>query len=99
MLATLTDTKGIVALAAALVAVITLLCCAGLLVGQRRLRREQMLALGEKGQQDLVSHPASPHDGSEALRLYVDDVALRLDSRLGAVEGTMRGTIAHRALV
>jgi hypothetical protein len=99
MLATLTDTKGIVALAAALVAVIALLCCAGLLVGQRRLRRAQMLVLGEQGQQDLVAHAASLHDAFEALRLYVDDVALRLDSRLGAVEATMRGTIAHRALV
>ena len=98
-LATLTDTKGIVALAAAAVAVVALLCCAALLVGQRRLRRAQMLVLGEQGQQDLVAHAASLQDAFEALRSYVDDVALRLDERLAAVEATMRGTIAHRALI
>src|ERR1700734_886162 len=98
MLATLTDTKGIIALAAALVAVIALLCCAALLVGQRRLRRAQTLVLGERAPQDLVAHAASLHDAFEALRLYVDDVAVRLDSRLGAVEATMRGRIAHRSL-
>jgi len=98
-IATLTDTKGIVAIAAAAVAVIALLCCAALLVGQRRLRRAQMLVLGQQGQQDLVAHAANLQDAFEALRAYVDDVALRLDDRLTAVEATMRGAIAHRALI
>ncbi|HTA36029.1 MAG TPA: DUF4446 family protein [Solirubrobacteraceae bacterium] len=98
-LATLTDTKGIVALAAAAVAVIALICSVALLVGLRRLRRSQQLVLGEHGQQDLVAHAANLHDAFEALRAYVDDVALRLDTRLEAVEATMRGTIAHRALI
>jgi hypothetical protein len=98
-LATLTDTKGIVALAAALIAVIALLCSIALLVGQRRLRRAQQLVLGEHGQQDLVAHAASLQEAFEALRAYVDDVALRLDGRLAAVEATMRGRIAHRALI
>lgn len=99
LLATLTDTKGIVALAAALIAVVALLCCVALLVGQRRLRRAQQLVLGEHGQQDIVAHAASLQQAFEALRAYVDDVALRLDDRLAAVEATMRGTIAHRALI
>lgn len=98
-LATLTDTKGIVALAAAAVAVIALICSVALLVSLRRLRHSQQLVLGEHGQQDLVAHAANLHDAFEALRAYVDDVALRLDTRLAAVEATMRGTIAHRALI
>jgi len=98
-LATLTDTKGIVALAAALVAVLALLCSVALLIGQRRLRRDQQLVLGEHDQQDLVAHAASLQQAFEALRTYVDDVALRLDERLAAVEATMRGRIAHRALI
>jgi hypothetical protein len=98
-LATLTDTKGIVALAAAVVAVIALLCSVALLVGQRRLRHAQQLVLGDQGQQDLVAHAANLQDAFEALRAYVDDVALRLDGRLAAVEATMRGGIAHRALI
>jgi Protein of unknown function (DUF4446) len=97
--ATLTNTQGIVALAAAAVALIALLCCAGLGLSLRRMRRAQQRVLGEHGQEDLVAHAARLQDAFEALRTYVDDVALRLDDRLAGVEAAMRGTIAHRALV
>ncbi len=95
----LTTTQGIVALAAAALAVIALACCAALLLGQRRARRAQQLVLGDHGQEDLIAHAARLQDAFEALRAYVDDVALRLDTRLGAVEAALRGTVAHRALV
>jgi hypothetical protein len=97
--AKLTDTQGIVALAAAGVAVIALLCCAALLLSLRRMRRAQQMVLGDAGQQDVVAHAARIQEAFEALRQYVDDVALRLDGRLAGVEAAMRGTIAHRALV
>jgi hypothetical protein len=97
--AKLTDTQGIVALAAAAVAVIALLCCAALLVSLRRVRRAQQMVLGDAGSQDVVAHAARIQEAFEALRMYVDDVALRLDGRLAGVEAAMRGTIAHRALV
>jgi hypothetical protein len=99
MATSLTNTQGIVALAAAGAALIALVCCIALLIGQRRIRRAQRFVLGEQGQQDLVAHAARLHDAFEALREYVDEVALRLDDRLGAVEGALRGTIAHRSLV
>jgi hypothetical protein len=99
LLATLTDTKGIIALAAAAVAVIALLCCLALMLSLRRLRRAQRLVLGEQGEQDVVAHAARLHEAFEALRSYVDDVAVRLDARLGAAERTLRGTISHRSLV
>jgi Protein of unknown function (DUF4446) len=95
----LTTTQGIVALAAAAVALVALALCIALLVNQRRIRRAQRFVLGDQGPQDLVAHAARIEDAFEALRLYVDDVALRLDDRLNAVEGALRGTIAHRALV
>jgi hypothetical protein len=95
----LTTTPGIVALAAAAVALVALALCVALLVNQRRIRRAQRFVLGDQGQQDLVAHAARIEDAFEALRLYVDDVALRLDDRLNAVEAALRGTIAHRALV
>jgi len=111
----LTETQGIVALAAAGVAVIALICCAALLLSIRRVRHEILLSglaqqvvlsglaqhhlLSEAGQQDLVAHAARVQEAFEALRTYVDDVALRLDGRLAGVEAAMRGTIAHRALV
>ncbi len=97
--AKLTDTQGIVALAAAGVAVIALLCCAALLLSLRRIRRAQQMVLGDAGRQDVVAHAARIQEAFEALRMYVDDVALRLDGRLAGVEAAMRGTIAHRALV
>jgi Protein of unknown function (DUF4446) len=95
----LTDTDGIVALAAAAVAVLALIGCAALMLTVRRMRRAQQLVLGEQGQQDLIAHAARLQEAFEALRLYVDDVALRLDERLAGVETALRGTIAHRALV
>ena len=39
------------------------------------------------------------HDAFEALRAYVDEVALGLDARLGGAEAALRGAFAHRALV
>jgi hypothetical protein len=99
VLATLTDTKGIVALAAAAVAVVALLCCLALMLSLRRLRRAQRLVLGEQGNQDVVAHAARLHEGFAALQAYVDDVAVRLDGRLAGVETALRGTIAHHALI
>jgi hypothetical protein len=98
-LATITNTQGIIAIAAGTVAVIALLCCVALAISLRRLRRAQALVLGEHGQEDVIAHAARLQDAFEALRAYVDDVALRLDDRLAGVEGALRGTIAHRALV
>jgi hypothetical protein len=99
MAATITDTQGIIAIAAAAVAVVALVGCAALTLSVRRLRRAQQLVLGEQGKQDLVAHAAGMRDAFEALRTYVDDVAVRLDGRLAGVEAALRGAIAHRALV
>jgi Protein of unknown function (DUF4446) len=95
----LTTTQGIVALAAVALAIVALVCCAALLLSQRRMRRAQQAVLGDHGQEDLIAHAARLTDAFEALRSYVDDVALRLDTRLGAVEQALRGAVAHRALV
>ena len=96
---TLTDTRGIIALAAAALAVLALLACAALLLRTRRLARRQRVLLGAHGERDLVSHAAELHEAFEALRAYVDELAARLDARLGASETALRNTIAHRALV
>jgi hypothetical protein len=95
----ITDTQGIIAIAAAAVAAVGLLGCVALSISLRRVRRAQRVLLGEGQQTDLVAHAASMREAFEALREYVDETAVRLDSRLAAVEGTLRGTIAHRALV
>jgi hypothetical protein len=99
MAATITDTQGIIAIAAAAVAVLALVGCVALALSVRRLRRAQQLVLGAGGSQDVVAHAARLQDAFEDLRSYVDEVAQRLDGRLADVEAAMRGTIAHRALV
>jgi hypothetical protein len=99
MATTLTDTRGIIALAAAGVAVLALIACLALLVRTRRLARRQRVVLGEGGERDLVALAADLHDAFEALRSYVDEVATRLDARLGGTEAALRTVFAHRALV
>lgn len=99
MASTLTDTQGIITLAAAAVAVVVLLACAALALGMRRLRRAQRLVLGEDSQRDVVAHAAAMQDAFAELREYVEDVALRMDGRLAGAELALRGAIAHRALV
>jgi Protein of unknown function (DUF4446) len=99
MAAAITDTQGIIALAAAAVAVLALICCGVLIVNVRRLRRAQRLVIGEHGEQDLILHAATMQEAFEALRDYVEETAMRLDGRLASAETTLRGTIAHCSLV
>ncbi len=94
----LTDTQGIVALAAAGAAVLALLACAVLAMRIRRLRAAQRVVLGSE-QRDLAAHAASLQQAFEDLRDYVGEVAERLDARLAALELQLQGTIAHRSLV
>ena len=99
MLASITDTQGVIAIAAAALALAALLCCLALLVQLRRLRRGQRVLLGGQQEQDLIEHAASMQGAFHELRGYVEETALRLDGRLAAAESALRGTIAHRSLV
>src|SRR5258707_11688880 len=99
MSASITNTQGIIAIAAAAVAGAALLACLMLAVSVRRLRRTQRLVLGEGQEGDVVAHSAAMQQAFEALRDYVDETATRLDGRLAGVEASLRGTFAHRALV
>jgi Protein of unknown function (DUF4446) len=96
--ASLTGTQGIVALAAAAIAVAALLGCVALALSVRRLRAAQTVVLG-KGERDVVAHATALQEGFEELREYVGEVAQRLDGRLAGAEMGVRGAIAHRALV
>jgi Protein of unknown function (DUF4446) len=99
MAAAITDTQGIVAIAAAALAAIALLACVALAVAVRRLRRSQKLVIGGRETRDVVAHAADMQDAFEALRGYVEDVASRLDGRLAGAETALHGAIAHRSLV
>ena len=95
----LTTTPGIVALAAVALALAAL---AGLVVLTRRIRRlraEQQAVLGDTGHRDLVAHAAELQDGFRILSAYVEEVATRLDGRLGDAERRLDGAIAFRSIV
>lgn len=95
----LTSTAGIVALAAAAVALVALLLAAWLAVALRRVRRDQRAVLGGGAARDLVAHAAGIEREFRVLHDYVEDVAARLHERMGAAEGRLDGAVAYRALV
>jgi hypothetical protein len=99
MAASITDTQGIVAIAAAAAALLALIGFVVLALGMRRLRRAQRVVMGEEGQRDLIDHAARIEEAFADLREYVDETARRLEARLAGVEASLMGTFSHRALV
>jgi hypothetical protein len=95
----LSSTVGIVALAAAAVAVVALVLAAVLFGQLRRLRVDQRVVLGERGAEDLVGHAASLEAAFRTLRDYVTDVAERLDARVDVAEQRLDGAISHWGLI
>ena len=94
----LTSTVGIVAIAAAAVAVVALLTGVILSFRLRRLRSDQRAVLGER-REDLVSHAAALQSQFASLNDYVTDLAERLDQRVAAAEQRLDGAIAYSSLV
>jgi hypothetical protein len=94
----ITDTQGIIAIAAGALALLALIACAALAVAVRRLRSAQRVVLGDT-QRDLVAHAADLQGAFTALSDYVEAASTRIDARLEGVEKALRETIAHRALV
>lgn len=95
----LTSTSGIVALAAAGLAVVALAFAIVLAVRLRRVRAAQTAVLGGGEQQDLVAHAARLEAGFTDLREWVEEALGRSDARMTEAESRLDGCIAHRALV
>jgi hypothetical protein len=94
----LSSTVGIVALAAAAVALLAIGLSFVLYRQLRRLRADQQVVLGEKGA-DLVSHAVAIDASFRTLHDYVTDVIARLDARVGVAEKRLDGAIAHCGLI
>ena len=90
---------GIVALAAAGVAVLALLGVLILSLRLRRVRAAQKVILGPDRTEDLVDHAARLHQAFEALRASVQQTAAKLDQRVGIAEHRLDGALTYRALV
>jgi hypothetical protein len=94
----LTTTQGIVALAAAGVAVVALLWVIVLAVKLRRVRAAQRTVMGE-GQADLVAHAAQIQEAFVQLRDWVEESATRLEERMATAESRLDGCVAYTSLV
>jgi hypothetical protein len=95
----LSSTTGVIALAAAGVALLAFVWAIVLSVQVRRLRTAQAAVLGEQGARDLVAHAAELDEAFRTLHEHVDVVHGTIDERLAEVEARLDGAIAYRALV
>ena len=95
----LTEPAGLAALAAGALALCALLGCAVLAMRTQRMRAAQLVVLGGEDRTDLVGHAAELHRAFAALQERVEEVAARLDERMGVTEDRLDGAIAFRALV
>ena len=95
----LTTTQGIVALAAAALAVAALLFAIVLAVKLRRLRAAQQVVLGAHGERDLVTHAERLETAFVDLRDWVEEVVTALDRRVGTAEQRIDGCLAYTSLV
>jgi hypothetical protein len=94
----LTTTQGIVALAAAGLALVALLWAIVLAVKLRRVRAAQRTVMGE-GQADLVVHAAQIQEAFVQLRDWVEETAVRLEERMATAESRIDGCVAYTSLV
>jgi uncharacterized protein DUF4446 len=94
----LTSTQGIVALAAAVVAVVALLLAIVIGFKLRRMRSSQRAVLGD-GRRDLVEHAEEIQTAFTQMRDWVEESIEHFERRMGEVEARVDGCIAYSALV
>jgi hypothetical protein len=94
----LTTTQGIVALAAAGVALFALLLAIVLGFKLRRMRSSQRAVLGDGGR-DLVQHAEQLQTAFTQMRDWVEESIEHFERRMGEVETRVDGCIAYSALV
>ena len=94
----LTTAQGIVALAAAGVAVVALILAIVLAFRLRSIRRAQTAVLGD-GSRDLVAHAAQLDEAFVSLREYVEEALSRLEERSQATDRRIDRSLSHRALI
>ena len=94
----LDSTVGIVALAAAGVAVLALLLCVILMLRVRRLRADQRLVLGD-GRTDLVEHAAGLARVVEDMEATLHAETARSGARIAAAEQRLDATVSKTAVL
>jgi hypothetical protein len=95
----LSSTTGIVALAAAGVAVVALVVAVVLAVQLRRVRATQSALLGDVGTQDLVAHALELEREFRLLQDATQETVDQVNERVRQAERRLDGTVAYRGLV
>jgi hypothetical protein len=95
----LTTTQGIVALAAAGVALVALILAIVLAFKLRRMRGAQKAVLGADGTRDLVVHAQQLEKGFTDMRDWVEESIEHFERRMQSTENRLDGCVAYRSLV
>jgi hypothetical protein len=93
------STVGIIALAAAGVAICALVVAIVLAARVRRLRAAQSVVLGDSGTRDLAEHASAVQREFTELARKVDAVSNDFEARTNRAEQRLDGAIAHFAVV
>jgi Protein of unknown function (DUF4446) len=94
----LDSTTGIVALAAAGIAVVALLAVVFLAIRLRRVRAEQIAVLGGEAR-DVVAHAAGVERQVQAQARELAESTAALQQRLEEAERRLAGTVSHTAVI
>ena len=94
----LNSTQGIVALAAAGLALVAFVWVIVLSLKLRRVRAAQRTILGGE-ETDLAAHAASLQEAFVQLRDWVEEVASGLEGRVSGAEHRMDGCVSHTSVV
>jgi hypothetical protein len=95
----LTTAAGIVALAAAFLAVCALVVCVLLGRRLRRLREAQQVLLGEEGTRDLIAHASDLDRRLAGLGGAVQEAVRLLETRDTELQAGLEGAVSHVAVV
>jgi hypothetical protein len=91
----LDSTTGIVALAAAGVAVIALLVATSAALRMRRLRAAQKAVIGEHGSEDLVVHGLRSRERVDELERTIEEISETLAERMAGAERRLDGSVSR----
>ena len=94
----LNSTQGIVALAAAALALLAFVWVVVLSLKLRRMRAAQRTVLGGE-ETDLAAHAAALQQAFVQLREWVEEVASGLEGRVSGAEHRMDGCVSHTSVV
>lgn len=94
----LTSLPGFVALGAAAMALLAMVCVLVLFARTRSLRRAQTAVLGD-GRHDLVAHAERLQVAFTELRDWVEESMTSLDNRTGDIEGKLDGCLAYHSVI